>query len=65
MLGLWGRLGYLFEPFGTDSAMFIYMGKLVSHGGRIGIELIDNKFPTVGLMTSLPWKLSPRIGRCT
>ena len=37
--------------------MFIYMGKLVSQGGRIGYELIDNKFPTVGLITSPCWKV--------
>ncbi len=37
--------------------MYVYMGKLVSQGGRIGRELIDNKFPTVGLMTSAAWRL--------
>ena len=36
--------------------MFIYMGKLVAGGGRVGVELIDNKFPTVGLMTSAAWR---------
>ena len=50
------RLCDLFHPFSGDSANFIYMGKLVSEGGRIGVELIDNKFPTVGLMTSLGWR---------
>ncbi len=33
------------------------MGKLVSQGGRVGYELIDNKFPTVGLLTSGCWRL--------
>ena len=37
--------------------MFIYMGKTVAHGGRVGIDIIDNKFPTVGLMISVPWKI--------
>lgn len=37
--------------------MFIYMGKVVSEGGRVGVEMIDNKFPTVGLMTSGAWRL--------
>jgi hypothetical protein len=52
-----GRLSYLVRPFNADGAMFIYMGKLVSQGGRIGYELIDNKFPTVGLITSPCWKV--------
>jgi hypothetical protein len=52
-----GRLAYLFHPFDSDAAMFIYMGKLVTEGGRIGYELIDNKFPTVGLMTSGCWRI--------
>jgi hypothetical protein len=52
-----GRLSYLVRPFDADGAMFIYMGKLVSQGGRIGYELIDNKFPTVGLLTSPCWKM--------
>ncbi|HEY1923416.1 MAG TPA: glycosyltransferase family 39 protein [Tepidisphaeraceae bacterium] len=51
-----GRLGYLVHPFDSDGAMFIYMGKLVTEGGRVGYELIDNKFPTVGLMTSGCWR---------
>jgi len=51
------RLSYLVRPFDADGAMFIYMGKLVSQGGRIGYELIDNKFPTVGLLTSPCWKM--------
>jgi len=51
-----GRLSFLVRPFDPDGAMFIYMGKLVSQGGRIGAELIDNKFPTVGLMTSACWR---------
>ncbi|MGA2442639.1 MAG: hypothetical protein ABSH08_16920 [Tepidisphaeraceae bacterium] len=51
-----GRLSFLVRPLDADGAMFIYMGKLVSQGGRIGAELIDNKFPTVGLMTSECWR---------
>jgi hypothetical protein len=50
------RLCYLTKPFDPDGAMFIYMGKLVAAGGRIGCELIDNKFPTVGLITSASWR---------
>ena len=53
---LLGRLSFIVRPFDADGAMFIYMGKLVAHGGRIGCELIDNKFPTVGLITSAFWQ---------
>src|SRR5262245_56137571 len=54
---LFGRLCYLLRPFDADAAMFIYMGKLTSEGGRLCHDLIDNKFPSVGLMTSVPWRL--------
>jgi hypothetical protein len=53
---LLGRLSYLVRPLDADGAMFVYMGKLVSNGGRIGYELIDNKFPTVGLIVSPCWR---------
>ena len=49
-----GRLSYLSQPFDDDGAMFIYLGRVVSDGGRFCHDVIDNKFPTVGLMTSLP-----------
>lgn len=51
-----GRLVYLHQPFNGDGAMFAYMGKLIAEGGRFGVDLIDNKFPTVGLVTSLFWR---------
>jgi hypothetical protein len=51
-----GRLCYLARPFDNDAAIFIYMGKMVSQGGRLCHDLIDNKFPTVGLMTSIVWR---------
>ena len=51
-----GRLCYLGRPFDSDAAMFIYMGRLVAEGGGVGRDLVDNKFPTVGLMTSGPWR---------
>jgi hypothetical protein len=52
-----GRLCYLGRPFDSDAAMFVYMGRLVTEGGRVGRDLVDNKFPTVGLMTSVPWRM--------
>ncbi len=52
-----GRLCYLGRPFDSDAAMFVYMGRLVAEGGRVGRDLVDNKFPTVGLMTSGPWRM--------
>src|SRR5437588_13079050 len=53
---LFGRLAFLVRPFDSDASMFIYMGKMVSEGGRLCHDLIDNKFPTVGLMTSVLWR---------
>ena len=53
---LLGRFCYLIRPFDSDGSMFIYMGRLITEGGRFGHELVDNKFPTVGLITSVPWR---------
>ncbi|HVT87877.1 MAG TPA: glycosyltransferase family 39 protein [Tepidisphaeraceae bacterium] len=50
------RLVYLIEPFNGDGAMFAYMGKLVAQGGRFGTDLVDNKFPTAGFVTSIIWR---------
>jgi hypothetical protein len=52
-----GRLVYILKIFDADGAMFVYMGKLTHEGGRLCHDLVDNKFPTVGLMTSVPWRL--------
>jgi hypothetical protein len=51
-----GRFVFLLRPFDNDAAIFIYMGQMVSTGGRLCHDLIDNKFPTVGLMTSVIYK---------
>jgi hypothetical protein len=51
-----GRVCYVTNPFDSDGAMFIYLGKLVADGGRYCHDIIDNKFPTVGLMTSAAWR---------
>lgn len=37
--------------------MFVYMGKLVTEGRQIGVDLIDNKLPSVGLIMSTPYRL--------
>jgi hypothetical protein len=52
-----GRLCYLARPFDHDAACFIYMGKMTAEGDRLGRDLFDNKFPTVGLMTSAAWRV--------
>ncbi len=52
-----GRLCYIIRPFDSDGSMFIYMGRLISEGGRFCHDLVDNKFPSVGLITSVPWRL--------
>lgn len=57
LIALAGRLVILSQPVNSDTAMFVYMGKLVSEGGRIGIDLVDNKLPTVGLLMSGPYAL--------
>ncbi len=51
-----GRFCFLLRPFDNDAAIFIYMGKMVGDGGRLCHDLIDNKFPTVGLMTSVVYR---------
>ncbi len=54
---LLGRFCFLVRPFDGDAAIFIYMGKMVSEGGRLCYDMVDNKFPTVGLMTSVLWRI--------
>jgi hypothetical protein len=52
-----GRLAYLIRPFDSDGSMFIYMGRVISEGGRFCHDICDNKFPTVGLMTAVAWRM--------
>lgn len=56
-MSLAGRVVFLSQSVNSDTAMFVYMGKLVSEGGRIGVDLIDNKLPSVGLLMSVPYRL--------
>src|SRR5690348_12126357 len=51
-----GRLAYLAQPFDDDGAMFVYLGRVVTEGGRFCHDVVDNKFPTVGLTTSLAYR---------
>jgi hypothetical protein len=51
------RLSHFLRPLEGDGAVFIYMGRIVSEGGRWGQDIVDNKFPTVGLMASFCWRL--------
>jgi hypothetical protein len=53
---LLGRLSYLVKPWDHDARMFVYLGKLVCDGGWYCHDVIDNKFPTVGMMTSVAWR---------
>src|SRR5687768_5089640 len=50
------RLAYLTRPFNSDASMFIYAGKVITEGGRFGHEFVDNKFPSVGLITGVAWR---------
>jgi hypothetical protein len=56
-VSLFARLVYIAKPFDLDSRVFIYLGKLVCDGGRFGHDITDNKFPTVGLITSSFWRV--------
>ena len=56
LFALAGRLCYIAKPFDQDARLFIYFGKLFCDGGWFGHDIIDNKFPTVGMMTSLYWR---------
>jgi hypothetical protein len=53
---LFGRFVYLVRPFDHDAAMFVYLGKSVCDGQRFCHDVIDNKFPSVGLFTSIFWR---------
>lgn len=52
-----GRAMFLALPVNSDTAMFVYAGKLVAEGGRPGVDLLDNKLPSVGLLMSVPWRV--------
>jgi len=56
-IACYSRLTYLTLPFDGDGGMFAYMGKLTLEGGRFGGDLVDNKFPTVGLMTGVFYRV--------
>jgi hypothetical protein len=52
-----GRLTFLQRTFDYDASMFVYLGKSVCDGDRFGHDVIDNKLPSVGLMTSVCWRM--------
>ncbi|MGN6726163.1 MAG: hypothetical protein ACTHLZ_09615, partial [Tepidisphaeraceae bacterium] len=56
LAALVGRAVYCVTPVNSDTAMFVYAGKLVAAGGRPGVDLIDNKLPSVGLLMSVPYR---------
>lgn len=51
------RCAVLATLYDGDMELFVYMGKIAGDGGRIGIELIDNKLPTVSLVMWLPYQI--------
>ncbi len=55
-VALFSRLTYLIKPWDHDARIFIYLGKLIDDGGRYCHDIIDNKFPSVGLMTSAAYR---------
>jgi hypothetical protein len=56
LVALVSRLSYLMRPWDPDGAIFIYMGRLVAEGGVFWQDLVDNKLPTVGFLTSIAWR---------
>lgn len=56
LLAVASRFSYGLRPFDADAAIFIHQGMLVEQGLRYWDELIDNKLPTVGMLTFLPWR---------
>ncbi len=55
-MALASRFIYLMRPWDPDAAIFIYMGRLVAQGGVFWRDLVDNKFPSVGFLTSIAWR---------
>jgi hypothetical protein len=51
------RFSHFLRPMEGDGPVFIYMGRVVAEGGRWGQDIVDNKFPTVGLMASFCWRI--------
>ncbi len=57
LMAIGSRLTYALRPWDPDGAIFIYMGKLVAEGGVFWRDIVDNKLPTVGFLTSSAWRL--------
>jgi hypothetical protein len=57
LVAMVSRFSHFFRPLEGDGPVFIYMGKVIAEGGRWGRDIVDNKFPTVGLMASFCWRL--------
>lgn len=56
-LAVCGRAIYVVTPVNSDTAMFVYAGKVVAHGGLPGVDLLDNKLPSVGLLMAVPERM--------
>ncbi len=56
-IALVGRAVYMTQRATSDTAMFVYQGKVVADGGRMGVDLVDNKLPSVGLIMSVPYRI--------
>ncbi len=51
-----GRLAVLRFDNSPDGEMFVLMGKLVAEGKTPGVDVLDVKSPSVGILMSLPWR---------
>ncbi len=50
-----GRLAILRFDNSPDGEMFVLMGKLVAEGKTPGVDVLDVKSPSVGILMSVPW----------
>ncbi|MBC8107258.1 MAG: hypothetical protein H7Z14_11760 [Anaerolineae bacterium] len=57
-----GRLCYLIRPFDSDGSMFIYMGRLISEGGRFATSWSTTNFRVSGSSPACPGNSSARTG---
>jgi hypothetical protein len=55
LLAAWARFCFLGAPFKNDPGAFLAMGKCVAEGRQLYVDVWDNKFPGVTLLTTPLW----------
>jgi len=56
LVGFAGRVPQALSGPTSDSALFILMGRSAATTGIMGVDLVDVKFHSVGMLMSLPWR---------